>query len=92
MATKKFRPSKNKDSQPPSRQWLARENRRKLWLELVKFNGSSTGSLELDEKLKKEFGGFKNDNTVGNFRLTDGNVLESGNSEPVDFDMGQVYR
>jgi hypothetical protein len=63
-------------TQLPSKAWAARQFRRKLYEDLQSKGGRSTGSVELDEQLRREFGGLRDDPTQGNFRTKIGDIIE----------------
>lgn len=70
-------------TQPPSRRWLVQETRRKLWAEMVHLHGTSIDNLDENDQLSafdrgmiREFGGYKNDPTLGNKRLKDGTIIQ----------------
>ena len=92
MAVKKWKPKKTEDH-PPSRKWLIYQNERKLWEQMVHLHGTAIEDVEkhgglsdLDKRLIKKFGRYKNDPTCGTFRCSDGTIIE-GTDEGEEIDL-----
>jgi hypothetical protein len=79
----------NRDDNPPTRRWLIRQERLRLWNSLNGLNGTSTGSQVLDESLRREFGGYSNDPMARQFHVRSGEVVAAP-AEPVAVELPDV--
>ncbi len=67
---------------PPSRAWLIHQNDLKMWKDLNGLQGTSSGSAEVDARLRRKFGGYSNDPTARtNFRTKDGSPVQADNED-----------
>lgn len=82
------------ETQPPSREWLIYQHRRKMFDQMAKLHGIAIDDLEesgefseWEKSLIKQFGRYRNDPTVGNFRCTDGTIIEPVEDEGVEVEL-----
>ena len=71
-----------RNENPPSRAWLIHQNDLKMWKDLNGLNGTSSGSEEVDARLRRKFGGYSQDPTARtNFRSTNGQPVQADNED-----------
>lgn len=71
-----------RNENPPSRAWLIHQNDLKMWNDLNGLNGTSSGSAEVDARLRRKFGGYSQDPTARTtFRSTNGSPVQADNED-----------
>lgn len=72
-----------RDEHPPSRAWLIHQNDLRMWKELNGLNGTTSGSPEVDARLRRKFGQYKGDPTaLTHFRTGSGDPVQADNASP----------